>query len=166
MNPFGLNEAMVYVSTSSPLAFDHRPSVQSVPLGLFYPESKAHDCLWLWRSEEGAWPLLSGLVVWFFRMCGWVVIDRVLRWKIEFGLLVWRQFCERGWDAVCWLQTLHLTHSQAELWPRFLRFALRGAGAPRVPAWSPACGHRGPRLSHLLPWRGCESCGVRLQLSP
>ena len=72
---------MVYVSTSTGLAFDHRPSVQSVPLGIFYPESKAHDCLWLWRSEEGAWPLLSGLVVWFVRMCGWVVIDLVLRWR-------------------------------------------------------------------------------------
>ena len=54
MNPFGLNEAMVYVSPSWGLAAGHRPSVQSVPLGLFYPESKAHDCLWLWRSEEGA----------------------------------------------------------------------------------------------------------------
>ena len=54
MNPFGLNEAMVYVSTSRGLAFDHRPSVQSVPLGLFYPESKAHDCLWLlWSGERG-----------------------------------------------------------------------------------------------------------------
>ena len=72
---------MVYVSTSRGLAFDHRPSVQSVPLGLFYPETKAHDCLWLWRSEEGAWPLLSGSVVWFVRMCGWVVIDLVLRWR-------------------------------------------------------------------------------------
>ena len=144
---------MVYVSTSRGLAFDHRPSVQSVPLGLFYPESKAHDCLWLWRSEEGAWPLLSGLVVWFVRMCGWVVIDLVWDEEIEVGLLIWRQFCERSWDAVCWLQTLHLTHSQAELWPSFLRFALRGAGAPRVPAWSPACGHWGPRLTHLLPWR-------------
>ena len=81
MNPFGLNEAMVYISTSWGLASDHRPSVQSVPLGLFYPESKAHDCLWLRRSGEGAWPLLSGLVVWFVRMCGWVFIDLVLRWR-------------------------------------------------------------------------------------
>ena len=166
MNPFGLKETMVYVSTSWGLASDHRPSVQSVPLGLFYPEYKAHDCLWLWWSGEGAWPLLSGSVVWFVRMCGCVVIDLVWDEETEVGLLVWRQFCERDWDAVCWLRTLHLTHSQAELWPRFLRFALRGAGAPRVPAWSPACSHQGPRLSHLLPWRGCESCGMRLQLSP
>ena len=72
---------MVYVSTSWGLASDQRPSVQSVPLGLFYPEYKAHDCLWLWWSGEGAWPLLSGLVVWFVRMCGWVVIDLVLRWR-------------------------------------------------------------------------------------
>ena len=35
MNPFGLNEAMVYVSTSWGLASHHRPSVQSVPLGTF-----------------------------------------------------------------------------------------------------------------------------------
>ena len=72
---------MVYVSTSWGLASDRRPSVQSVPLGLFYPESKAHDCLWLRWSGEVAWPLLSGLVVWFVRMCGWVVIDLVLRWR-------------------------------------------------------------------------------------
>ena len=53
MNPFGLNEAMVYVSTSWGLASGHRPSVQSVPLGLFCHESKAHDCSWLGRSGKG-----------------------------------------------------------------------------------------------------------------
>ena len=53
MNPFGLNEAMVYVSTSWGLASHHRPSVQSVPLGLFCHESKAHDCSWLGRSGKG-----------------------------------------------------------------------------------------------------------------
>ena len=34
MNPFGLKETMVYVSTSWGLASYQRPSVQSVPLGL------------------------------------------------------------------------------------------------------------------------------------
>ena len=77
---------MVYVSTSWGLASDHRPSVQSVPLGLFYPEYKAHDCLWLWWSGEGAWPLLSGSVVWFVRMCGCVVIDLVWDEETEVGL--------------------------------------------------------------------------------
>ena len=81
MNPFGLNEAMVYVSTSWGLASHHRPSVQSVPLGLFCHESKAHDCSWLGRSGEVRWHLLSRLVVWFLRTCGWDVIDLASRWK-------------------------------------------------------------------------------------
>ena len=41
----------------------------------------------------------------------------------------------------------------------FLRFALRGAWAPRVPAWSPACGRRGPRPGHSLPWRVVDPVG-------
>ena len=41
MNPFGLNETMVCVSMSWGPDSDHRPSVQSVSLGLFCPESKA-----------------------------------------------------------------------------------------------------------------------------
>ena len=148
------------------LASDHRPSVQSVPLGLFYPESKAHDCLWLRRSGEGAWPLLSGLVVWFVRMCGWVVINLDLSWR------------NWGWVA-------HLTSVLWEglrcslLAPDSPSDSLTGWAVAQVPeicsarGWGtqiaclePACGHRGPRLTHLLPWRGCEPCGMRLQLSP
>lgn len=45
---------------------------------------------------------------------------------------------------------------QAEPWPRSLRFALRGSQAPRVHAWSPACGHRGPGSGYQLPQRGCR----------
>ena len=60
-----------------PRSSDHR---SSVPLGLFCPVSKAHDSSWLERSREGGWHLVSGLVVWFFRTCGWVVIGIVLRW--------------------------------------------------------------------------------------
>lgn len=71
MNPFRLNEAMVCVSMSWSPASDHRPSVQSVPLGLFCPESKAQGHLWLGRSGERGWRLLSVLVVWFLRTCGW-----------------------------------------------------------------------------------------------
>ena len=166
MNPFGLNEAMVYVSTSRGLAFDHRPSVQSVPLGLFYPESKAHDCLWLRWSGEVAWPLLSALVVWFVRMCGWVVIDLVLRWR-NWGWVA--RLTSVLWEGLrCSLLAPDSPSDSLTGWavPRFLRFALRGAGTPTVPAWSPACGHWGPRLTHLLPWRGCGPCGMRLQLSP
>ena len=37
-----------------PPSSDHRPTVQSVSLGLFCRESKAHDCSWLGRSREGA----------------------------------------------------------------------------------------------------------------
>ena len=66
-----------------PQSSDHRPSV---PLGLFCPVSEAHDSSWLERSREGVWHLLSGLVVWFLRMCGWVVTDLVLRWR-NWGLV-------------------------------------------------------------------------------
>ena len=67
-----------------PQSSDHRPSV---PLGLFCPVSEAHDSSWLERSREGVWHLLSGLVVWFFRTYGWVVIGVVLRWR-KWGLVV------------------------------------------------------------------------------
>ena len=36
-----------------PLSSDPRLTVRSVPLGLFCPESKAHDSLWSGRSREG-----------------------------------------------------------------------------------------------------------------
>ena len=73
MNPFGLSERMVYVFTFQGLVFDHRLSVQSVSLGVFWPESKALDCSCLGRSGKESWHLLSRLVVWFLRTCGWVV---------------------------------------------------------------------------------------------
>ena len=63
MNPFGLNEMMVCVSMSWEPDSEHRPSVQSVPLGLFCPESKAQGHLWLGRSGEGGCRLVSVLVV-------------------------------------------------------------------------------------------------------
>ena len=158
MNPFGLNETIVFGSTSRSLVSDHRPSVQSVPLGLFYPESKAQDCSWLGRSGEEGWHLLSEPVGWFLRMCGWVVTGLVLRWR-SCGLVTWcRQVHERDWAAVCCLQTLPLTHS-AELWPRFLRFALWGSRVPRVHAWSPAHGQRGPKPDYSLPWRVVDPVG-------
>ena len=147
---------MVYVSISWSLASDHRLSVQSVPLGLFCPESKAQGYLWLGRSREGDWCLLSLLVVDFSERVDEVVIDAV--WDEETGLEC-HQACEKDWAAVCCLQTLHLNHSRAELWPRFLRYALQGPRAPREPAWNPAWGHWGPRPSYLLPWRGCGPCG-------
>ena len=71
MNPFGLNETMVCVSMSWGPDSDHRPSIQSAPLGLFGTESKVRGHLWLGRSGEGGWHLLSVLVVWFLRTCGW-----------------------------------------------------------------------------------------------
>ena len=73
MNPFGLNERLVYVFTFQGLVFDHRLSVQSVSLRVFWPESKALDCSCLGRSGKESWHLLSRLVVWFLRTCGWVV---------------------------------------------------------------------------------------------
>ena len=159
MNPFGLNEAIVFVSTSWSLVSDHRPSVQSVPLGLFYPESKTQDCSWLGRSGEEGWHLLSEPVGWFLRMCGWVVTGLVLR-RRSCGLVTRRrQVHERDWAAVCCLQTLHLTHS-AELWPRFLRFALWGSRVPKVHAWSPPCPwSAGPQTWLLASLEGCGPCG-------
>ena len=77
MNPFGLNEAMVCVSESLGPDSDHRPSVQSVPLGPFCPESKAQGYLWLGRSREGDWCILSILVVDFSERVDEVVIDAV-----------------------------------------------------------------------------------------
>ena len=65
--------------------------------------------------------------------------------KVRFS----RQAHERDSAAVCGLQTPHLTHSQAELWPSFLRFALQGPQAPRVPVWTSARGHRGPVIFHF-----------------
>ena len=85
MNSFGLNEAMVCVFTSWCLASNHRPSVQSVPLGLFCHESKAHDCSWLGRSGEGRWHLLSGLVVWLLRTVG--ELSLALFWDEETGFV-------------------------------------------------------------------------------
>ena len=87
MNPFGFNEAMVCVSESWGPDFDHRPSVQSVPLGVFYTESKAQGHLWLGRNGERGWRLLSVLVVWFLRMCGWHCHWRSEMKKLRFSLL-------------------------------------------------------------------------------
>ena len=73
MNPFGLSEHMVYVFTFQSLVFDHRLSVQSVSSRVFWPKSKARDHSWLERSGKESWHLLSRLVIWFLRTCGWVV---------------------------------------------------------------------------------------------
>ena len=54
---------------------------------------------------------------------------------------------------------------QAELWPMFLRFALWGCRALRVPAWSPAHAHWGLGPGYSLLWRGCGRCRNRLGLS-
>ena len=85
MNPFRLSEGMVCVFTSQGLVSDHRLSAHSVPLRVFWPESKAHDRSWLGKSGKESWHLLSRLVVWFLRTHGWVVID-VLRWR-NWGLV-------------------------------------------------------------------------------
>ena len=65
---------------------DHRPSVQSVLLGLC-PESKAQGHLWLGRSGEGGWCLLSVLVVWLLRTCGWSCHWRSEMKKMKFSCL-------------------------------------------------------------------------------
>ena len=87
MNPFGLNEAMVCVSESRGPDSDHRPRVQSVPVGLFCTLSKAWGHLWLGRSGEGGWHLLSVLVVWFLRTCGWCCHWRSEMKKLRFSPL-------------------------------------------------------------------------------
>lgn len=69
INLFGINEMMVSVSASQGLLSDHRPCVQRVPSEFFYSESKAYDHLWLGRSGEGSWHLLSRRVVRLLRTC-------------------------------------------------------------------------------------------------
>ena len=97
MNPFGFNEAMVCVSESWGPDSDHRPSVQSVSLGLFCPESKAQGHLWLGRAEKGAdvyW------VCWWFdfsERVDEVVID-VLRWR-KWGLVA-RLTSPGSWEGL------------------------------------------------------------------
>lgn len=93
---------MAYVSTSR--SSDHR---SSVPLGLFGPVSKAHDSLWLERSREGGWHLLSGLVVWFLEHVGGLSLALFWDEEREVELLIWHQAHERDWAAACCLQTLH-----------------------------------------------------------
>ena len=162
MDPFGLSECMAYVFTFQGLVSDHRFNIQSVPLRVFWPESKAHDHSRLGRSGKESWHLLSRLVVWFPEHVD-ELFDLVLRWR-NWG---WVSHLTSGSREGLSCSLLPPdAHSQAELWPRFLRFALQGPWAPRVPAWSPACGHRGPRLTHFLPWRSCGPCGMTLGLSP
>ena len=78
MNPFGLSERLVYVFTFQGLVFDHRLSVQSVSLRVFWPESKAHDHSWLGkRKADICW------VDWWFDFSEHVdeLFDLVLRWR-------------------------------------------------------------------------------------
>ena len=80
MDPFGLSECMAYVFTFQGLVSDHRFNIQSVPLRVFWPKSKAHDHSWLGRSGKESWHLLSRLVVWFPEHVD-ELFDLVLRWR-------------------------------------------------------------------------------------
>ena len=145
---------MVSVSASQGLLSDHRPCVQRVPSEFFYSECKAHDHLWLGRSGEGSWHLLSRLVVRLLRTreCHWCSEMKKLRFS---GSSDGTELQYSSSRFSIWLT------QQAELWPMFLRFALWGCRALRVPAWSPAHAHWGLRPG----WRGCGPCRKRLGLS-
>ena len=166
INPFGLSEGMVYVFTSQGLVSDYRLNVQNAPLRVFWPASKAHDCSWLGRSGKESWHLLSRLVVGFLRTHGWVVID-VLRRRNR-GLVTCLMSSD-SWEGLsCSLLPPDPPSDSLTGWavaqvPEIC--SARGWGI-QIACLEPACGHRGPRLTHLLPWRGCEPYGMRLQLSP
>ena len=147
MNPFGFNEVMVCVSESWGPDFDHRPSVQSVPLGVFYTESKAHGHLWLGRNGERGWRLLSVLVVWFLRMCGWHCHWRSEMKKLRFSLLsdVVRLLRGTELQSAASRPSIWLTHRLSS-GPGSWDFSLRRAGALR-----PACDHVGPGLGTCFP---------------
>lgn len=134
-NLFWLNEAMVYVSPSRGLDSHPRLRVQSVPLGLFCPQFMHMTVLGSGRTGEGGWRLLSRLVLWFLRICGWLVTDLVLRWR-SWGLVAHPTLSGHweGLSYMCSLHTVHLTRSQSALWPGFLRSALWGAWVPRIQA--------------------------------
>lgn len=101
----------------------------------------------LWVREERR----RGLT---FNECVGGLISQNVWMKLAIDALRWRKwglvacltssaFHERDWAAACCLQILHLTHSQAELlWPKLLRFALRGL---RFPEYLPGAlpGHQG-----------------------
>ena len=108
---------------------------KSVPLGLFCPQFMHMTVLGSGRTGEGGWRLLSRLVLWFLRICGWLVTDLVLRWR-SWGLVAHPTLSGHweGLSYVCSLHTVHLTRSQSALWPGFLRSALWGAWVPRIQA--------------------------------
>ena len=159
INLFGINETMLNVSASQGLLSDHRPCVQRVPSEFFYSESKAYDHLWLGRIGEGSWHLLSRRVVRLLRTCDchWCCSEMK---KLRFsGLSDGTELQSTASRFSIWLI------QQVELWPMFLRFALWGCRALRVPAWSPAHAHWGLGPGYSLLWRGCGRCRKGLGLS-
>ena len=149
MNPFGLSEAMVYVSTSWGLASDHRPSVQSVPLGLFCHESKAHDCSWLGRSGEGGWHLLSELVVWVLRTRGWVVLGLVLRWR-NWGFVT--RLTSGSWEGLsCSLLPSHSPSESLTSGPGSWDLLCEGLGHPEYLLAALAVVTRAPNPTTCFP---------------
>ena len=87
MNPLDLMKQLCVCLHPGVLLLITDP-VSSVSLRTFLPESKAHHHSWLGRTGGRGWHLPSRFVVWFLRMCGWVVTDLVLRWrKLRFSRL-------------------------------------------------------------------------------
>ena len=158
MNPFGLSERLVYVFTFQGLVFDHRLSVQSVSLRVFWPESKAHDHSWLGkRKADICW------VDWWFDFSEHVdeLFDLVLRWR-NWGWVA--HLMSGSWEGL----------SCSMLPPDSPSNSLTGWALAQVPAiccargsstcLEPCLWSLGPQ-THLLPRRGCGLCGMTLGLS-
>ena len=154
MDPFGLSECMAYVFTFQGLVSDHRFNIQSVPLRVFWPKSKAHDHSWLGRSGKESWHLLSRLVVWFLRTHGWVVID-VLRRRNR-GLVTCLM-SSGSWEGL----------SCSLLPPDSPSDSFTGSALAQVPEICSArpLGSQSTCLEPLLPWMSCGFCGMTLGLS-
>ena len=158
---------MVYVSISWSLTSDHRPSVQSVPLGLLCPESKAQGHLWLGRSREGDWCLLSILVVWLRRTCGWSCHWCCLWWR-NWGLVS----CPMSsglWEGLsCSLLPLDSPSESLTGWARAHapEICLVRAIGSQSTCLESCLGSLGPRTQLLASLEGLWTLWLSLGLSP
>ena len=151
------------------LASDHRPSVQSVPFGLFYPESKKlRTCHGLGRSREGSWCLPNGLVVDFSEHMD--ELSLTLFWDEETGLVT-RLMSSGLWEELSCSLLPPGSPSDSFirlLWSMFLKFPLWGnfLSGTQSTCLKPCLWSPGPWTQLHPSLEGCGPCGVRLRLNP
>ena len=156
---------MVYVSTSRGLASYHRPSVQSVPLGLSILSPKRMTVCGYGGVEKG--PDLYW-VDWWFDLSECVdELSLTLFWdeETEVGLLIWRQFCE---GLRCSLLAPDSPSDSLTGWavaqvPEIC--SARGWGTQST-CLEPCLWSLGSQTHPFASLEGCGPCGMRLQLSP